>query len=170
MSPSTLDPRPSTLDPRPSTLDTSTKSRTPYRDGSESFNATSPLVGNNRLRHQYSKIATLKVALSIKSYPGPRGFPWNFFRQREREPRTVEEREREKTSGYLGLESHSHADDCCQTRQIAFLAAIHSSIKCLFDNIKDLSPAWQNITRNHRIHGQKKIFKLFRSRKHFGVN
>ena len=29
-----------------------------------------------------------------------------------------EERER-KTSGYLGLESHFHADDSCQTRQIA---------------------------------------------------
>ena len=30
--------------------------------------------------------------------------------------------------------------------------------------------AWQNIPGNHRIHGQTKIFELFRSRGHFGVN
>ena len=28
-------------------------------------------------------------------------------------------RRERKTSGYLGLESHFHADDSCQTRQIA---------------------------------------------------
>ena len=153
---------------RPSTLDTSIKSRTPYRDGSESFNATSPLVGNNRLRHKYSKIATLKVALSIKSYPGPRGFPWNFFREREWAANRRGEREGKNLwlpwprISLSCIRLLSNASNCIFSRNSFFYK--------IFDNIKDLGPAWQNITRNHRIHGQKKIFKLFRSRKQFGVN
>ena len=49
-----------------------------------------------------------------------------FLRERDQEQaakrrqRVAEATRRErKTSGYLGLESHFHADDSCQTRQIA---------------------------------------------------
>ena len=47
---------------------------------------------------------------SQNRYPGPRGFP--FFsdeRAAKRRARVAKRRER-KTSGYLGLESHFHAD------------------------------------------------------------
>ena len=53
-------------------------------------------------------------------YPGPRGF--SFFsdeRAAKRRARVATWKRRErKTSGYLGLESHFHADAGCQTRQI----------------------------------------------------
>ena len=49
-----------------------------------------------------------------------------FLRERDQEQaakrrqRVAKAMRRErKTSGYLGLESHFHADDSCQTRQIA---------------------------------------------------
>ena len=49
-----------------------------------------------------------------------------FLRERDQEQaakrrqRVAKETRRErKTSGYFGLESHFHADDSCQTRQIA---------------------------------------------------
>ena len=58
--------------------------------------------------------------------------PWSqrffliFLRERDQEQaakrrqRVAKAMRRErKTSGYLGLESHFHADDSCQTRQIA---------------------------------------------------
>ena len=58
--------------------------------------------------------------------------PWSqrffliFLRERDQE-QAAKRRQRvafatrrvRKTSGYLGLESHFHADDSCQTRQIA---------------------------------------------------
>ena len=51
-------------------------------------------------------------------YPGPRGFSLFFFRERDQE-RAAKRRHRvakatrreRKTSGYLGLKSHFHADD-----------------------------------------------------------
>ena len=61
----------------------------------------------------------------VNRYPGPRGFSWFFFaKEIKSKPRSGDESrkrrgERKKTSGYLGLESHFHADDSCQTRQIA---------------------------------------------------
>ena len=57
--------------------------------------------------------------------------PWSqrffliFLRERDQEQAarrqrvTKAMRRERKTSGYLGLESHFHADDSCQTRQIA---------------------------------------------------
>ena len=48
------------------------------------------------------------------------GIPWSqrfFFFFSDERARVAKRRER-KTSGYLGLESHFHADDGCQTRQI----------------------------------------------------
>ena len=51
-------------------------------------------------------------------YPGPRGFSWFFFAKEingqaaKRRQRVAKATKRErKTSGYLGLESHLHADD-----------------------------------------------------------
>ena len=51
-----------------------------------------------------------------------------FLRERDQEQaakrrqRVAKETRRErKTFGYLGLESHFHADDSCQTRQIGHL-------------------------------------------------
>ena len=49
-----------------------------------------------------------------------------FLRERDQE-QAAKQRQRvakpmrreRKTSGYLGLESHFHADDSCQTRQVA---------------------------------------------------
>ena len=49
-----------------------------------------------------------------EGYPGPRGFSFFFSDERAR----VAKRRERKTSGYLGLESHFHADAGCQTRQI----------------------------------------------------
>ena len=50
-----------------------------------------------------------------------------FLRERDQEQaskrrqRVAKATRRErKNSGYLGLESHFHADDSCQTRQIAY--------------------------------------------------
>ena len=51
--------------------------------------------------------------------------PWSqrffliFLRERDQEQAAKATRRERKTSGYLGLESHFHADDSCQTRQIA---------------------------------------------------
>ena len=51
----------------------------------------------------------------MSPYPGPRGFSWFFSswesreRAAKRRTRVAKRRER-KTSGYLGLESHFHAD------------------------------------------------------------
>ena len=51
--------------------------------------------------------------------------PWSerffliFLRERDQEQAAKATRRERKTSGYLGLESHIHADDSCQTRQIA---------------------------------------------------
>ena len=49
--------------------------------------------------------------------PWSQRFFLNFPRVRERRMRVAKRRER-KTSGYLGPESHFHADAGCQTRQI----------------------------------------------------
>ena len=58
----------------------------------------------------------------LSRYPGPRGFSWFFFAKeiKSKPQQWVDKatRRERKTSGYLGLESHFHEDDSCQTRQI----------------------------------------------------
>ena len=49
------------------------------------------------------------------TYSGPRGLSWSFSSRKKYPYRRGEQ---EKTSGYLGLESHYHADHNCQTQQI----------------------------------------------------
>ena len=60
-----------------------------------------------------------------KPIPWSQRFFLKFFFAKERASRKAATTSREaarrkrKTSGYFGLESHFHADDSCQTRQIA---------------------------------------------------
>ena len=74
------------------------------------------LQGEDIDRNQLNTLLVCRTE-TINRYPGPRGFSWFFFAKERasREAATTsresdEERER-KTSGYLGLESHFHADD-----------------------------------------------------------
>ena len=90
----------------------------------------------------------------VSLYPGPRGFSWT-----SREPRSSEDElrsgEKRKTSGYLGLESHFHADarvriwpSCSdwliflQTRKPIWLVRLIGNTKGTRDCEVTISPFW----------------------------
>ena len=76
-----------------------------------------------------SRLPTMKIMkiliAALGSLPWSQRFFLIFLRERDQEEaakRVAKATRRErKTSGYLGLESHFHEDDSCQTRQIASL-------------------------------------------------
>ena len=77
-------------------------------------------------KFKITKTSSKKIKAFGNSLPWSQRFFLIFLRERDQQ-QAVKRRQRvtkatrreRKTSGYLGLESHFHADDSCQTRQIA---------------------------------------------------